>query len=482
MSKMMTKYVIKLKPCFQPALLNVMALLISFCSPLHPFAKQMPGTGSSAFLLIGKSMSKGIMPYTDLFDHKGPMLYVINWLGMLIGFMGVWLIELACMLLSVFLCYKTARRFFSESASFLGTTATFIALLSWFEGGNLTESYALPFFFGALYCLTGYFVQNFELNRKQIFISGLCMGGVLMLKPNMVSLWIGMCTVIFIHSLVIRKFRSIFRHIVFFAAGVLVLILPFIVWLIAKGSLNDFYRCYFQFNFEYVDVPFSAVIKSMYKACHYPIIPIVAAILITLFFKQEDRKSFKFILILSMIAVFGATILLSSLSGLTMSYYYIMYLPCLILPITWTIELVIAHIRIKPIIILVIISLVLNQSLFIGARMLRNTMRTDYDGNAIASFIKENTTPDESILYIGNYCSIYFLSDRSPAGYYPYYTPLSMDYPSVITAYIDELALNKPRLIAYGNRELPDAFDDYINENYTVIYEYKNHVICTLRE
>jgi hypothetical protein len=212
----------RVKPYFYPALFGVMALLICLCSPLHPFAKSSPSTDSSAYLFIGKSMARGIMPYTGLFDNKGPLLYVINWLGMLIGFTGVWLIGLVFMFLSIWFCYKTARRFFGKSASFLSTVITFIALLSWYGGGNYTESYALLFLFAALYCLTGYFVQNFELHRAQVFISGACIGGVLMLRPNMIGLWIGMCAVIFIHSLIIRRLKNIPGYILFFIAGIII--------------------------------------------------------------------------------------------------------------------------------------------------------------------------------------------------------------------------------------------------------------------
>ncbi|MCL2078775.1 MAG: glycosyltransferase family 39 protein [Oscillospiraceae bacterium] len=464
---------------FYPALLGIMPLLISLCSPLHPFAKNTPAEDSSVFLLIGKSMSQSIMPYRDLFDHKGPLLYVINWLGMLIGFTGVWLIELACIFIAVLFCYKTARRFFDKASSFLGTVATFIALFSWFEGGNLTESYALPLFFGALYCLTGYFVQNFELKHKQILISGLCMGGVLMLRPNMIGLWIGFCAVIFIHSLIIRKFKLAFSYILFFIVGILASVLPFIIWLGAKGLLNDFYRCYIQFNFEYVHVPLMAVIESMRNGLKYPIVPIVAAILIALLFKKDNRKNHDFVLILSMIAAFCATALLTSLSGFSFPHYYMAYLPCLLLPVAWMIQKVINHVKIKPIIIWIIICLVLNGSLSIGKGMIELTLKTDADRNVLASFIKENTAQDEPILYIGLNCYIYLQSDRAPAGYYPYYAPESMNYPAVIDSYIDEIALKNPRLIAYGNKWLPEKFRDYINDNYTVVFENRYGRILT---
>jgi len=474
--------ILKGKPYFYSVLLAVMTLLICLCSPLHPFAKNLPGTDSSVFLLIGKYMAHGMMPYTDFFDHKGPLLYVINWLGMFVGFTGVWLIELVCIFLSVWFCYKTARRFFSEFVSFFGTIITFISLLSWYNGGNFTESYALPLLFIALYCLTGYFVQNFELNRIQVFVSGACLGGVLMLRQNIIGLWVGMCTVIFVHSLIIRKFKIIL-NILFFIAGIIISISPFIIWLFLKGALNDFYRCYFLFNFMYINVPLIDIIKSMYHIFSYPIIPIAAAIMVSILLsKKEIQDDFKYILNLSLIAMFVMTVLLSSLSGHTYSHYYLVFLPCLILPISWFSVKIIEQLKTKPVITLLVICFILNQSMLTGVKMFIGSMFTNNTTNILASYIKKNTKQDEPILYIGHYCIIYLVSERPPAGYYPYYTSYLMNYSLSNMNYIDELESKKPKLIACEMSELPKILEDYINNNYTVIYEYENHKICRLND
>ena len=302
-----------------------------------------------------------------------------------------------------------------------------------------------------------------------------------MLRPNMIGLWIGMCAVIIIHTLIIRKHRFILKYFLFFISGIVVLTLPFFIWLAARGSLSDFYRCYFQFNFGYINVPITDVIRSIYNACKYSIVTIVIAILLILLFNKANRKSDKYIFAISIVSMFGMTVLLTSLSGNSFLHYYMVYLPCLVLPVAWMWQEVCSRIKINPILVLVIISVILYQSLFYGVIRLRDTMHTDNTGSVLASFIKENTIPEEPILYIGNYCQIYFLSDRSPAGYYPYYTMMTMNYSSIIESYINELESKKPRLIAYGNRELPEAIYNYINNNYTITNEYNGHIICLLK-
>ncbi len=54
------------------------SLALLFISYTFLFFSEVLLTDSSAFLYIGSQMSVGKVPYLDLFDHKGPLLYVIN--------------------------------------------------------------------------------------------------------------------------------------------------------------------------------------------------------------------------------------------------------------------------------------------------------------------------------------------------------------------------------------------------------------------
>lgn len=59
-------------------------------------------TDSSVFKTIALCMEKGLMPYRDVFDHKGPLIYIYNWLGMKIAYWrGIWAIEF----ISLFVCF-----------------------------------------------------------------------------------------------------------------------------------------------------------------------------------------------------------------------------------------------------------------------------------------------------------------------------------------------------------------------------------------
>ena len=76
-------------------------------SPLHPWVGSDSGTDSSVFMTVAMMMDKGYVPYRDTFDHKGPLLYVINYLGRQIAvYRGVWIFEFLSMLVAFFFFYK----------------------------------------------------------------------------------------------------------------------------------------------------------------------------------------------------------------------------------------------------------------------------------------------------------------------------------------------------------------------------------------
>ena len=61
-----------------------------------PVLFSLPAYDSTVFLYMGQRILDGFIPYKDAWDHKPPMIYWINALGLYLGqgsFLGVRLIE-----------------------------------------------------------------------------------------------------------------------------------------------------------------------------------------------------------------------------------------------------------------------------------------------------------------------------------------------------------------------------------------------------
>ena len=60
--------------------------------------------------------------YRDMFDHKGPLVYMIYEAVCLLGTTGVWLLDLLILYLSMLILYRLARLFTDERNSLIITT------------------------------------------------------------------------------------------------------------------------------------------------------------------------------------------------------------------------------------------------------------------------------------------------------------------------------------------------------------------------
>jgi hypothetical protein len=254
------------------------------------------------------------------------------------------------------------------------------------------------------------------------------------------------------------------------------------LWLGIQGALDDFWRCYIQANFLYINTPFKEVINSISNALTYPIVLLALVLVLLPLLKKSGGKANDFVLNLSLLSMSVVTLLMSSISGYSYSHYYIVFTPCIVLPIAGASEAAISNFRIKPAIVLLSLCLVLNQSIIYGMKLLKYTMKTDMGLLTLAKFVQANTSPDEPLqgMGFGIGGSINLLSERFPAGYYPYYPGA---FPSSMTdKYFEEFIAIKPRMMFYESWVFPDELMEFIDDNYTVVYEEGSVKICIINE
>lgn len=90
------------------------AVLLAVCSkssPLYPLNDWMD---ANIFYTMGKAMMNGSVLYRDVFDHKGPLLYLIYGLGWCVdhtGFLGVFLLEIAAFAAFLYWSLRVAEVF-----------------------------------------------------------------------------------------------------------------------------------------------------------------------------------------------------------------------------------------------------------------------------------------------------------------------------------------------------------------------------------
>ena len=246
------KKVISLLLCFIMG--GVFICLFSYStSILYPF---FWGNDSAHFLTVGKAWYLGKIPYLEMFDHKGPIIYFIDMLGYLItggNKAGVSFLQF------IFMCFTLAGVFeisqLVKKSNLYGIIAVFITLccMKWnYVEGNSVEEYCLPFLIWSTYGLVRWY--NSERRNHDIrwtVLYGMTAGVCLMTR---VTNFVPVCGGVFIICIYLikeKKFKNFFANAGAFLIGFFVIVLPFVIYFAINGSFYDMLYDVLLFNIDY---------------------------------------------------------------------------------------------------------------------------------------------------------------------------------------------------------------------------------------
>ena len=139
--------------------------VVSTCSPLYPFN---PWDDANCFFTMGRGIIRGLVPYRDLYEQKGPVLYFIYAAAALIldkTFVGAWIFE--CIAASVFAVFswKTAKLFTEPSGYTIFLAPVLLAVtytIKMFNFGGNAEELCFPLLSAAMY----FALRSIVINRK----------------------------------------------------------------------------------------------------------------------------------------------------------------------------------------------------------------------------------------------------------------------------------------------------------------------------
>ena len=453
-------------------------------SPLHIWDTGEGGMDSSVFRTIGMMMKNGYMPYLNSFDHKGPLLFLYNFFGGLInGQSGVWYIEFISLYISICYFFKIARLRCNRILSYIVTIIASTMLIGYFDGGNLTEEYALPFIVVSLYIFLDYVFNN-NVDKKRLVLCGLSMGGVLLLRPNMIGTWIVFCIYILIDCIRKKKYQELKSFILYFLIGIAIIIIPVLIWLGINGALSDFFNAYITFNFNYaanyskIRLSTPTYVNLITSIGHYvkEFIP-MSSIIISIYMIKEDKKNI--VILLYILAVIGLT----CMSGMHYNHYYIVLVPTIIFPLALFFEQISifekknkSNIFSLTIIILVIANIIIpgwrgsiSKTMKLYAN--RNDKTISEEISKVADIVKKETNDKDKISVYGSWDIIYLVSNRLHATKYSYQYPITKVSSEIENEYFEELDEEKPKVIVIQKKRIDDRMKEFLDKNnYSLIY------------
>ena len=235
------------------ALLLAFAVLF-FCSKSSPIYPINDWADANVYLSIGKGMTKGMVPYRDLYDHKGPLLFMLHALCALVSFdsfMGVFLMEVLQAAAFVYIAHRFFERCGLQRMSWIAVTVLAVAAYTSysFSEGDSAEEMAFPFIMGTLYGVMA-FLQSGEarMSAKRLILHGALAGCVFWIKFTMIGLHAGLLLALFIRAWALGGFRDAMRTLGWLIAGFVLSTLPWVLYFGLNGALGDFLKTYLYDN------------------------------------------------------------------------------------------------------------------------------------------------------------------------------------------------------------------------------------------
>jgi len=233
------------------------AVLLAICSRSSPFYPLNYWVDANCFFTMGKSMMSGMVLYRDIYEQKGPLLYLLHGLAYLIsnnGFLGVYLIEVlafALFLLSVI----RILRLYTAGVPYLipAVLGAVIATSASFGLGDSAEELCLPLVSWSLY----FMLKALQATKKDgsatlrvpvVILNGFFAGCVLWMKYTMLGFYMGWIIIICLLTLRKEGFFTAFRAGVSFLSGMLIATLPWIVYFAVNHACYDLWVAYFHNN------------------------------------------------------------------------------------------------------------------------------------------------------------------------------------------------------------------------------------------
>ena len=256
------------EPKFLPALICAVSSFtaITICSKssfLYPFNDWVD---VQCFITVGKSMMRGIVPYRDLLEQKGPLLYLLHGLAWVLSpnsfeYAGIYLLELIAIFLFLLYSYKIMRLYINNNKIlfFIPALALSCCVSNAFAHGDSAEELCLPLLAASLYIFLRAIKAQRGLSHGEALLIGVLSGCIFWIKFTITGLYAGWYVIFAFNCIKRKKFKNLFNTSLLILCGVLIATLPFVIYFALNHALYDWLKVYILDNiFLYGSVSASA--------------------------------------------------------------------------------------------------------------------------------------------------------------------------------------------------------------------------------
>lgn len=439
----------------------IISLIYLDSSPLYP--NMFPEIDSSVFQVMGKGMLENKIIYKDLFDHKGPIVYIINAIALLISDKyGLFIIEFIIAYIGTTFIYKTARIMLNKYVSMIMSIIYVFISYKYFYGGNFTEEYAIAFISIAMYYIIK-ILHSKENNKLNWVMIGTTFAITFLIKPTYCTIWAVFGLVQLICSIKEKKVKELIKAILYMLFGIMIIAIPIIIYLVVNGAMESFIDAYFLMNIKYSKSTILQKIQGLlqlflgYKYLRYLILMLISNI-IMLISKKINKRTKVFVTLFFIIST-----ILTGWAPAAYNHYLIQLAPCFTLEIIIAMYIInekIKDIDLKNCIIIkelplkfITTMITICILILISVKLVSVTKNMKYKNYYYENFrnsideIQNYIGKDDEILVLGNNSYYYLLFDKLPETKYFFQLPI-IEYDNKIKDEIEKYIIEeKPKII-----------------------------------
>jgi len=240
------------------AAVALLALVLLAQIRASPRFEQM-GSDSGMFAYAGERILQGDLLYRDVFDTKPPGVFYVDALAQIVGGhspWAIWWIGLVWIIAATFVLFLTLRSVAGPLTA-LAATAAFVLTLhypAFYQGGNLTETYALLPQALILAAAGAYFARRRD---GLLVLGGGLTGLAILFKPTYSALGLALAAVSVGEALVQRQWRVGVRRLAVFSLGAALPLAAVGLYWASQGAFGDLWGAVVRFNLAYSSGGFS---------------------------------------------------------------------------------------------------------------------------------------------------------------------------------------------------------------------------------
>jgi hypothetical protein len=448
----------------------VMLLLLRWPALLYPQFNSNSTIDSAFFAFAGDAVRDGGTPYLAFWDHKPPLIYLIDALALTVSrgaVWGIWLATVAALLGALGMGVVAWRRAFGVAGAAIA--AVWLAFSLDVVGPfNLTEGFALPVQAAALLVLV-----RWATTRGPVFAPALGIGALtglgFLLRPNLIGAPAAVAITMVLVLLITRRMRDVPAVFAGFLVGTAIIVGPVLAWLGNAGALGAFWDQVFHYNFVYSAASWKSRIRAAFEGVALTtmygslLLPLAGWLVAAYRLRSTRRESPLLPVLIACLVWTPLELAFAAVPGRTYAHYF----TPLLLSLASLVALAVAQLftvmdrvfsadpshrwrQVAAVVLCAALVIVpLGHVMFDVRDSGLHSDRTR-QVQLTAQYIRTHSTPAAPLLVWGHASDVYMFADRKPASRFVY--PLALFTPgyadsTLVAGFLDELRASEPPII-----------------------------------